>query len=162
MKKLLLLAVSVTVIISMTGCCSNRVVAKPGQISLKEAMTSIGEGFAAMKKAEGSNRTGLYPESVTVTFNISAGSSDANGLTVDLNAGAGTASPVSGSVGGSISNSFTAQRANQITVTFKNVLNLNPSNSSVTNAKDLQNMLNVIDAPDNNSNVFLQEKPLSK
>ena len=121
MKKLLLLSISALIAVSLTGCCTDKTISKPSEITLVNAMKSIGQGFAEMKTAEGDTRTGLYPDSATVTFNISAGSSNAHGLTVDLDASAGPQIPVSGSLGGSLSNSFTAQRGNQITISIRRI-----------------------------------------
>jgi len=154
MKKILTLLTIATIAVSLIGCCTNEVVSKPSDISLEKAMESIGKGFAAMKTAEGNSRTGLYPDTAQVTFNISAGSSKSGGLNVDLSASAGPQIPVSGTVGGSISNNSTAQRANQITITFKNILNLSPTNTLMSKPADVQAMLDIIK---NSSNLTVLE-----
>ena len=161
MKKILTLLTIATIAVSLTGCRTNGVVSKPSDISLEKAMESIGKGFAAMKKAEGDTRTGLYPDTAQVTFNISAGSSKSGGLNVDLSASAGPQIPVSGKVGGSISNSSTAQRANQITITFKNILNLSTTNTLYGEPADVQTMLAIINNS-TNANVLGIKAPANK
>jgi len=120
-----------------TGCCTNRVVESPRSITFVQALHDVGQGLAEMKAAELETLrtnsalreqygktdfvTGLFPSEVDVTFNVTASSANANQLSIDLSAPA-SQTPVSGSVGGKISTSSTAARANQITIKFVSVL----------------------------------------
>ena len=126
-----------------SGCTTNRAVSQPGTITLEAALKSVGQGLHDLNAAEGNIRTGLYPETVQLTFNISASSATGGGLTIDLTGGVPQI-PVSGTAGGSFSNNFTGQRGNQITIIFKNILDISPTNSLMSKPADVQTMLNII------------------
>lgn len=102
------------------GCNSDRIVPEPGEITLQDAMRSVGEGLVAMKAAQESLRTGLVPSEVVVTFNISANATDEEKLYVEV--GAPTSTGVTGKGGGEATSEMTTGRGNQITITFKNLL----------------------------------------
>ncbi|MBI4001233.1 MAG: hypothetical protein HY348_05565, partial [Nitrospira defluvii] len=72
-----------TIVASLTGCASY-VVPKPSVITLESAMHSVGAGFREMKKAEGDLRTGLVPDEVEVTFNISASGEQGGKLFIEV------------------------------------------------------------------------------
>jgi len=132
------------------GCCTNHVVESPKTITFVQAMHDVGQGLAEIKAAELETMrtnsalreqygktdfvTGLFPSEVDVTFNVTAGSANANQLAVDLNA-AVPQSPVSGSVGGKFSVSSSASRANQITIKFVSVLFARTSTTTSTNGQ---------------------------
>lgn len=120
------------VVLLFTGCVSTNNVAKPSNITLVSALREVGSGLAEMKAAEmstfatnkvlnpsGTNDfiTGLFPAEVDVTFNVTAGASKGNQLSIDLNASAPSV-PVGGKIGDTYSTSSTASRGNQITIKF--------------------------------------------
>ena len=111
----------------LCGCCSNRRVADPRDITLKAALVSVAKGLDAMRASATNAPFGLFPKEVEVTFNISASRVNTGELHVDLSAP--TASPVVPSAGGSTSFTSTATRGNQITITFGNVLTLHPKDT---------------------------------
>jgi hypothetical protein len=155
MKKTPTLLAIAAIVLCLAGCASQNV-AKPSAITLEAALKSVGQGLHDLNEAEGNIRTGLYPDSATVTFNIAASSTASSGLTIDLNASAGPQIPVSGTAAGSISNSSSGQRGNQITITFKNILNLNPTNSLASKPTDIQALLDIIKDPGNHGAVDLR------
>jgi len=132
------------------GCTANHVVDSPKSITFVQAMHDVGQGLAEMKAAEletlrtnsvlrdkyGNTDfvTGLFPSEVEVTFNVTAGAANASQLSVDLSA-ASAQSPVSGSLGGKISASSSATRANQITVKFTSALFGKTSTTTTTNGR---------------------------
>ncbi|MBV4491414.1 hypothetical protein [Pseudomonas oryzicola] len=106
-------------VVSLTGCCQQ--VTKPSEITLVQAMEQVGQGINAMRAAQGDAKTGLFAESASVTFNISADTTASGGLKVDL------APPVvSDGVGihADTSASQNSKRSNSITITYKNILAL--------------------------------------
>ena len=105
----------VSVVVLFTGCASF-VVPKPTSITFENAMTQLGKGILAMKIAEGNMNTGLVADEVEVTFNVTA-SGDQGGT---LNLEATPISIVKGTL--DISSKYAAQRSNQITIKFKNLL----------------------------------------
>ena len=149
-KTLRLVGSSVLAALFLAGCCTNHVVDSPKSITFVQALHDVGQGLADMKLAELETMrtnstlnekygetgfvTGLFPSEVEVTFNITASSSNANQLSVDLSA-AVPQSPVSGKIGGAISSSSSAARANQITIKFVSVLFAKTSTTTSTNGQ---------------------------
>ena len=131
------------------GCCTHRV-DSPQNISFVQAMHDVGQGLAEMKAAELETLrtnsvlreqygktdfvTGLFPSELEITFNVSASASNANQLTVDLNA-AVPQTPVSGGVGAKFSESAASARANQITIRFVSALFAKTSTITATNGR---------------------------
>ena len=76
------------------GCSSGRVVSQPSQITLEEAMASVGRGLCSMRQAQGDLRTALIPSEISVTFNIAASGTDTGKLYVDV-----SSYPVGGGTG---------------------------------------------------------------
>ena len=107
---------------SVVWACSaaGGVVEHPSEVTLESALRSVGAGLYDMSVAQRDVTTGLLPAEVTVTFNVSVSATDSSKLVVDvasLPVGGGT-----GKVGGDIGSTTTAQRGNQITVKFTNLL----------------------------------------
>ena len=121
----------------LTGCCSTNYVAKPSNITLVNALHDVGAGLAELKASElemvatntylheryGTNDfiTGIFPSEVDITFNVTAGASNSDQLTIDMNASA-PGVPVSGGVSNTSGSSSTASRGNQITLKFMSAL----------------------------------------
>lgn len=132
------------------GCATNRVVDSPRSITFVQALHDVGQGLAEMKAAELETMrthptlsgqygktdfvTGLFPSEVDVTFNVTASASNANQLAVDLS-GAAPQSAVGGKIGGAISASASASRANQITIKFVSVLFAKTTTTTSTNGQ---------------------------
>jgi len=101
------------------------------------ALHDLGAGLAELKAAQlevfatnhywkdrfGTNDfiTGLFPSEVDVTFNVTAGASNNNQLSIDLNASAPNV-PVGGKIGDTFSSQSSASRGNQITLKFTSAL----------------------------------------
>ena len=154
-----------------TGCVSTNNVAKPSNITLVNALREVGSGLAEMKAAEintfatnkvlnpyGTNDfiTGLFPAEVDVTFNVTAGASKGNQLSIDLNASAPSV-PVGGKISDTYSTSSTAARGNQITIKFMSAYFTTTTTTTtatngtkvaveqkITDAKALNDFLNVV------------------
>ena len=149
-KPLKLVVMPVLAVLMFTGCATNRVVDAPKSITFVQALHEVGQGLAEMKAAELETMrtnsalsaqygktdfvTGLFPSEVDVTFNVTASAANANQLSVDLSAAA-PQSPVSGNLGGKISASSSAARANQITVKFVSVLFAKTTTTTSTNGQ---------------------------
>ena len=143
-----------------TGCCTHRIVDSPKSITFVQALHDVGQGLAEMKAAEletmRTNRalseqygktdfvTGLFPSEVDVTFNVTASAANANQLSVDLSA-ATPQSPVSGKIGGAISASSSAARANQITIKFVSVLFAQTTTTTSTNGQKVAVANGIVD-----------------
>jgi hypothetical protein len=159
-KTFKLVVLPLLAVLSFTGCCTNRVVESPKSITFVQAMHDVGQGLAEMKAAELETMrtnsalheqygktdfvTGLFPSEVDVTFNVTASSSNANQLTVDLSA-APAQSPVGGSLGGKISASSSASRANQITIKFVSALFAKTSITTSTNGTKVVVVNGIVD-----------------
>jgi hypothetical protein len=154
-----------------TGCVSTNNVAKPSNITLVNALREVGSGLAEMKAAEittfatnkvlnpsGTNDfiTGLFPAEVDVTFNVTAGASNGNQLSIDLNASAPSVR-VGGKISDTYSTSSTAARGNQITLKFMSAYFTTTTTTTtatngtkvaveqkLTDAKTLNDFLNVV------------------
>ncbi len=128
-----LIQIPLAAVVLFAGCCTTGS-QKPGGanggagtgdgIKLEDAMASIGRGLHDMKDAEDGVRTGLLPDTITITLNVAVTKSASNGvsgglnLSVPVSAGASAGANVSGSH----SSSDSSQAANTITITFKNIM----------------------------------------
>ena len=159
-KPLKLVVMPVLAALMFTGCATNRVVDSPKSITFVQALHEVGQGLAEMKAAELETMrtnpalsaqygktdfvTGLFPSEVDVTFNVTASASNANQLSVDLSAAA-SQSPVSGKIGGAISASSSAARANQITIKFVSVLFAKTTTTTSTNGQKVVVQNGIVD-----------------
>lgn len=125
---------------------------------LESAMHSVGAGFREMKEAEGDLRTGLVPDEVEVTFNISASGEQGGKLFVEVSPIPIGSTPIQGKAGGDFSTKYTAQRGNQITIKFKNLLFADPSKTLLKDSVETQKLLNIIKDPQNRDAIFYQIK----
>ncbi len=120
MKKTMMLGVVAALAMALAGCATETIVSQPSRITLENALKSVGQGLYDMKEAQKDVKTGLIPSEVTVTFNITASGSDDGKLYVEVSsnpAGGGTAK-----AGAEYGSKLSAQRGNQITVKFTNLL----------------------------------------
>jgi len=115
-RKLLVVLVVISLACISGGCTSE--FGKPTNITLEQALTSVGLGLAGMRTAERSvaGAGGLIPQSVTITFNVGASASDNGSLSIQ------GAAPVTASGSASTSTTAAATRSNQITITLTNIL----------------------------------------
>ena len=93
---------------------------KPGKITLEEALRSVGDGLCQMREAQKGAKFGLIPSEATVTFNITASGDDTGKLYVEV--GSVPVSGGTGKAGAEVSSKLHAERGNQITVKFTNLL----------------------------------------
>jgi hypothetical protein len=119
--KLFPMSVLVVAALSMLGGCASEF-GKPTNITLEQALTSVGTGLAGMRAAQRGvpGGGGLIPQTVTVTFDVGASATDNGSLT--LQASTPAASPVTASgtiTGGS---TITVNRSNQVSLTLTNIL----------------------------------------
>src|SRR5664280_186299 len=134
-------AILAIMLVSLTGCASY-VVPNPSAITLESAMYSVGAGLREMRKGEGDLRTGLIADEVVVTFNISASGTQGGKLYVEVSPIPLGATPILGKAGGEVSTQYTAQRGNQITIKFKNLMFADPAKTQFKNSVETQNMFN--------------------
>jgi len=135
----------------MSGCASFtpvKVVGDPSEVTVEEALKSVGKGLNEMRLAIGENKTGLVTAEVIVNFKLAASAKDAGKLTVDLSvpiASAGAAG--SGKLGASAEQSSEGSRSNEITIKFVNLLLL-PKDTLATlkNAKQIGELIMMLDA----------------
>ncbi len=136
--------------LTFADCATHRVVDSPKNITFVQALHDVGQGLAEMKAAELETMrtnsalseqygktdfvTGLFPSEVDVTFNVTASAANANQLSIDLSAAA-PQSPVSGKIGGKVSASTSATRANQITIKFVSALFAKTTTTTSTNGQ---------------------------
>ncbi len=111
----------------LSGCAvfSPKDLVEPSQVTLEQALTSVGEGLYKMKQAQQDMKTGLIAESVQVTFKLAASAKDSGKLTIDLSKTVDVA-PVKKetSLGGEQSSSSEATRSNEIAIKFVNLLTI--------------------------------------
>jgi hypothetical protein len=119
-------------ILILTGCvtdCSQNPkaainAAVGNAITVDDALASIGRGLYLMKTNENGIRTGLLPDTVSVTLNLgyTEGKSQSGqfGLTIAAPPNPYVNAGINGSA--AASNSQTAQVQNTITITFKNIV----------------------------------------
>lgn len=106
---------------TLVGCGPRSIVKDPSAITLKSALTEVGEGLAAMVKAQpASTDFGVYPAEVVVSFNVAASGTGSGTLLVTP--GLPDITPAVERTGLKASVSETATRANTVTVKFINVL----------------------------------------
>ena len=135
----------------MSGCASFtpvKVVGDPSEVTVEEALKSVGKGLNEMRLAIGENKTGLVTAEVIVNFKLAASAKDAGKLTVDLSvpiASAGAAG--SGKLGASAEQSSEGSRSNEITIKFVNLLLL-PKDTLATlkNAMQIGELIMMLDA----------------
>ncbi len=103
----------------MSGCATTRPaeVVQPKEVTLEQALLSIGCGLKAMDEAQGSFRTGLFPSEIEVKFTLSASATESGKLTLALADPAGVAK-----VGAEAGQESKGERSNTITIKFTNVL----------------------------------------
>jgi hypothetical protein len=113
------------------GCLTPTEVANPDTITLRTAVDQVVDSLhEARDRYKNDPKLGLYPSEATVTFNISSQSTEATGLQIGASAPAAV-TPIPISLNASDQVTAVGQRGNQITITFKNVLDLkNGSNSA--------------------------------
>jgi hypothetical protein len=145
----LTLGIGLAIIISLLTGCATYVVPQPSAITLESAMYSVGTGLREMRRGEGDLRTGLIPEEVTVTFNISASGEQGGKLYVEVSPIPLGAVPIKGNAGGDLSTSYTAQRGNQITIKFKNLLFADPKKTQFKDSVETQKMFDLLSDPKN-------------
>jgi hypothetical protein len=105
-------------------------------------MESVGKGLAKMREAEGGLRTGLIADEVQVTFNISASGTDSSKLYVEMTPIPATPA-IGGKAGAELSNSITAQRGNQITIKFKNIMTASTKDTLIPNTTELDKLFTI-------------------
>jgi hypothetical protein len=126
-NKIDLIAICLCATSLLAGCCTSDSTntGKTGEsITLEDAMASIGRGFHQMKESEQGLRTGLLPDTVTVTLNVGVSKQTTGSVSGGLSVSAPTpvGANVGANLGGSSSKSQTFQTANTITITFKNIM----------------------------------------
>jgi hypothetical protein len=144
-------AISVLGAIVLAGCCScppnpTQVGGNTNVVSLVDAMRSVGKGLAALKEAENGLKTGLLPDTVTITLNVAASAGKTEAGSAGLTVAAPT--PVGVNVGanasGSFSNNQTSQVSNTITITFKNFLYAGGGTNVLPLLKDYASATNIL------------------
>jgi hypothetical protein len=132
-------------VLCISACATGQIVPKPSDITLEEAMKSVGKGLTEMKEAQGDMRTGLLPSEVTVSFNVTASASDSKKLAVSFSSPQMPQVPVSGSITGDTSSAISASRGNVITIKFTNLL-FAPKDQLITmkQAADIDGILDTL------------------
>jgi hypothetical protein len=103
-----LFAVAAAVMISATACASRQVVPHPAsEITLEQAMRSVGVGLRELREEAGEPKTGLMPSSVDITFNVTATGKDDGKLVIER---------------ATLGSQLEATRGNTITLTLSNIL----------------------------------------
>lgn len=142
MNRWLKLIVLIVLLLLLAGC-ARAVVPHPSAITLESAMESVGTGLRKMRQAEGDLRTGLIADEVQVTFNISASGTDSSNLYVEVTPIPANP-PIGGKAGAQLQSSLTAQRGNQITIKFKNIMTATTKDTLIPNTTEFQKVLEII------------------
>lgn len=116
-----------TALSSIMGCAAftSEDLAKPSEVTLEQALKSVGAGLYKMREAQNDMKTGLIASSVDVTFKLAASAKESGKLTIDLSKSA-TTDPTTKSqaIGGEKSGESSAARSNEISVKFVNILTI--------------------------------------
>ncbi|MFT3759026.1 hypothetical protein [Thauera sp.] len=115
------LVLSFAVLLLVQGCASLKPeeIARPSEVTLEQALKSVGQGLNEMHIAQSGLRTGLLPTEVSVTFNLGVSAKDSSKLTLDFGKTVGVTDIKAGA---SVEGSSEGTRANSITVKFLNLL----------------------------------------
>lgn len=127
-----------------SGCASwgPRDIVQPSEVTLENAMKSVGTGLQLMRDAQGEVKSGLIPTQVEVKFDLAASAKDAGKLTIDMTKD-GAKTDIS--AGAEKSSEAEAKRGNTITITFKNILTLSKDDfAAIKSAKDIQQLVEVL------------------
>jgi hypothetical protein len=121
-------------------------VARPGDISLEQALTDVVTGFKAAQVAENDPRMGISVCSVTVNFNVAASAGQGGKLLLD--ATIKTPAPVNAGVSGSAEQDVTsnANRGNSITMVLTSPTCLPPNTSGAVMAAHVGNPTSAVKA----------------
>ncbi len=108
----------------LSGCTSLRAtdVVQPREVTLEQALLSIGCGLKSMDEAQGVFRTGLFASEVEVKLSLSAAASESGKLTLlPLDVGNGA------KLGHESVRDSKTERSNTISIKFTNVLGVPPT-----------------------------------
>lgn len=131
----------------LSGCSLFEPVTKPSEVTLEQALASVGSGLKVMHEAEKGTKTGLIASEVTVTFAIAASKDVTGKLTVDLSktlSGGDVSS--TNSQGGSLEAKSVQSRSNNITVKFVNVMTI--PKDTLAYEKPAAELLQIMKAPE--------------
>lgn len=133
--------IAVSLLIFLSACATMRSaeVVQPKEITLEQALLSIGCGLKAMDQAQGSFQTGLFPSEVEIKFALSASTTESGKLTLALTDSTGNAK-----VGGESGQESKGERSNNITIKFTNVLGVN--NSTLAGSKSPEEITKLLKA----------------
>ncbi|MGM4891256.1 hypothetical protein [Tardiphaga sp. 839_C3_N1_4] len=122
--------------VSLGGCVTPTEVANPNAITLRQAVMEVTESLhEARGRYPNQPKIGLYPSEATVTFNVSSQSTETTGLQVGASVPAAVVPvPITASFSDQIVASGT--RGNQVTIKFKNILELPKGAASAGNQND--------------------------
>lgn len=140
---------ALVIVCVMSGCASFtpvQVVGQPSEVTVEEALKSVGRGLHDMRLEIGENKTGLVPAEVIVNFKLAASAKDSGKLTVDLSVpltSGGAAG--SGKIGAEAEKSSEGSRSNEITIKFVNLLLL-PKDTlgTIKSAKDIDDLITML------------------
>jgi hypothetical protein len=112
-KLLLLLAVA------LVGCCPEN---KPAleAVPIQVFLGQVGEGLHNMQEKEQGTRTGLLPSELTMTLDVSVKKTDDNHAEISVSPPTGA--PVNGSLSAGGTWKKEDNKANTLTITFKNIM----------------------------------------
>jgi hypothetical protein len=124
-------------------------VVQPSEVTLEEALTSVGRGLRRMHEAQGGLKTGLVPTEVSVSFNLGVSAKDSSKLTLDFSRAFEAAVKKESKAGLEAETSSEGSRANVITVKFVNLLAL-PESSIVhkKSAAEVKELINALQESD--------------
>jgi hypothetical protein len=133
-------------LVLVQGCAPLRPdeVVQPSEVTLEEALTSVGRGLLNMHKAQEGLKTGLVPTEVSVSFNLGVSAKDSSKLTLDFSRASEAAVKKESKVGLEVETSSEGSRANVITVKFVNLLAL--PESSIVQKKSASEIKDLISA----------------
>ncbi len=109
----------VPILPTLFGCASKQVVSEPSEITLENAVSAVVKALKQLQETEKDIGTGLIPSEVVLTFNITASGTDDQNLRLEL---APSNSNQSAKWGTEATSTASADRGNQITITFSNLL----------------------------------------
>lgn len=150
------ISVILLLILALSGCAAPgpSEIAKPSDISLEQALKSVGDGLNQMYSAQNGLKTGLIPAEVTVTFNLGVSAKNSTTLSLDFSRTIGSAVSKAG-----LSNEQSSDglRNNSVTIRFVNLLAL-PESSLLQkkSAAEISALLKALSDKEGGLHTFVQ------
>jgi hypothetical protein len=143
-KKILYNLIAAGLLFCIAGCGAT-LPRESHEISIKQALSDLGEGLKIMRDKIGDQKTGLMASEAEVTFKLAASGTTGSGLTLDLAPTSSYIEAIAPTVKGSYTKEISADKSNTITIKFKSVAFGKKTTSTTTGSENDRTTKTVID-----------------